>query len=130
MIVILNPTAPENSQEEVPLPVTATKRKDVIMIRFRAPEQLQTKEAVFDIVCYLRLKPDGKLEINYSHHVTYTREGSVGPFSSEFKHRFPLDATLKAVIAIGAFQEFWSWTKPECRTMPGAIDAHVDQMEF
>jgi hypothetical protein len=112
------------------LPVTATKRKDVAMIRFRAPEKLENRHTQFDIVCYLRLLPTGTLEINYSHHVISSRDSTVGPFHNESKARMTLDAPLRSLIAVGVMQEFWSCVNPTFRTVPGDLGDSITELDF
>lgn len=112
------------------MPVTATKRKDVAMVRFSAPDKLENSHTKFDIVCYARLLPVGTLEINYSHHVVGSRDSNVGPFGGESKIRMPLDSTLRSLITVGVMQEFWSCVSPTIRVLPGNHGQPLTEVEF
>ena len=112
------------------MPVIATKTKDVVMVRFRVPEKLETQHVRFEITCYLRITPAGKWEINYSHHSVFARDGSTGPFVSESRHRAALDATLRGIILMGVFQEFWATFEPTVKVLNGALDAPLDKVDW
>lgn len=111
------------------MPVIATKLKNVVMVRFPAPEKLENRHVEFDVVCYVRLDPTGVLEINYSHHVIRSRDANVGSFS-ESKSRMPLDAALHALVTIGVMQEFWSSVANVFRVLPGDINTPLTEVEF
>ena len=109
--------------------VIATKIKNVVMVRFPAPEKLENRHVEFDVVCYVRLDPTGTLEINYSHHVVRSRDASVGMFG-ENKSRMPLDATLHALVTIGVMQEFWSCVATTIRVLPADMATPLTEVEF
>jgi hypothetical protein len=109
--------------------VIATKLKNVVMVRFPAPEKMENRHVSFDVVCYLRLTPTGELEVNYSHHVIRTREGNSGPFGED-KSRMPLDSSLIGLITIGTMQEFWSSMANVYRTLPGEFNIPISEVEF
>lgn len=112
------------------MPVIATKVKDVVMVRFRMPETIETQHVRFEIVCFLRLF-QGHWEINYSHHIVHAREGSTGPFSSESKHRATLDATLQGVILMGVYQELWTFFQPTVRPMLNTdLNTPLDEVQW
>ncbi len=111
------------------MPVAATQIKNVVMVRFRAPEKLENRHVEFDVVCYLRLEPSGTMEINYSHHIVRSRDATSGPYT-ESKLRMPFDSSLRSLVTLGVQQEFWASIAHTFRVMPGDLTTPLTEVEF
>ena len=96
--------------------VTATDRKDLLRIVFRAPIQLSDNNES-DIVCFLQMTDTG-LTTYYSHHVVRTRTTEKGPFEYEHKVCLTLDPILRCQIELCVMQEFWTTFHRRMRALP------------
>jgi hypothetical protein len=77
------------------LAVTATESPNVYRVSFPLQETGTQKS---EIVAFVRVTESGHLEINYSHHATQHRTVPTGPWSESSAARFPLNATLVAIL--------------------------------
>lgn len=112
------------------MPVIATKFDNLVMVRFRAPIQIDNQHVRSDIICYLRLTPNGELEINYSHHIIHARDSSTGPFTPQSPVRVALDSNLQSIITLGIAQEFWSSVNPTIKTIPGNLGTPLEDVQW
>jgi hypothetical protein len=106
--------------------ITCTSLPDVIRVQFVLSDQPTNQ---VDIVCYVRACDTG-LEINYSHHVSRTRQVPSGGWEKETPFRTGLTVANMAAIHFNVWQELQNVFGTRVRTLPADFGAPIEKVRF
>ena len=65
------------------------------------------KDILHSIVCLVRLEPDHRIAIMYSHHILHTRNPRSGVMEKSGETKLPLTPLLIGQIRLGVMLEVW-----------------------
>lgn len=83
-----------------------------------------------EAVVFIRAMETGKLELNYSHHVTRTRPTSSGSWSGSQQARLPLSPQLIAMIQSYAGVALFDYFLGRVRVFPALIGSPLESVKW